>query len=117
MWVLVDEVGRLLPGAGTGNQTKIGLHYTGDNDASFNGKSTGPLLLHVVKHFNKLDFSGFNCLSRVLSGSVRVGQTVRVMGEDYQPGVAEEDTIVCKSSNMWIHQARYKVQVNSASPG
>jgi translation elongation factor EF-G len=46
-------------------------------------RSDGPLVANVVKLFNTPDGNKFLALARIYSGSVSVGQRVRVLGEGF----------------------------------
>ena len=47
----------------------------------------GPLVVAVAKLFPKSDVSAFDALGRILSGTVKPGDRVRVLGEAYTPEV------------------------------
>ena len=100
---------------------KIPQIYTGPLDSHI-AKSmltcdpSGPLMIHVSKLLSKSDGSGFNALGRVFSGSVSVGQSVKVLGEGYSLD-DEEDMVIKDITNLWISEARYKIQIESISAG
>ena len=62
---------------------------------------SGPLRVMVAKLYPKDDCSAFDALARVMSGTVRAGQTVRVLGEAYSPD-DEEDCAVATVSALWV---------------
>ena len=70
----------------------------------------------VAKLYPKDDCSAFDALARVMSGTVRAGQTVRVLGEAYSPD-DEEDCAVATVSALWVYQTRYRIPVTHASAG
>ncbi len=43
--------------------------------------SKGPLMIHIAKLYPRPDCSAFDAFGRVMSGTVRVGQQVKVLGE------------------------------------
>ena len=77
---------------------------------------SGPLRVMVAKLYPKDDCSAFDALARVMSGTVRAGQTVRVLGEAYSPD-DEEDCAVATVSALWVYQTRYRIPVTHASAG
>ncbi len=79
--------------------------------------STGPLVINVVKLLNASDSSsGFVAFGRILSGTVTVGMSVRVLGESYS-SEDEEEMAVRTISGIYIGQARYSVAVDRAGAG
>jgi U5 small nuclear ribonucleoprotein component len=72
----------------------------------------GPLVLHVTKLFHTTDAQSFRAFGRIMSGVVRVGQKVKVLGEGYSPE-DEEDMVKAVVDNVWIWQSRYTGSFNS----
>lgn len=62
------------------------------------------------------DASTFDAFGRILSGVVRIGQKVKVLGEGYSP-MDEEDMTEQVVSHLWIFEARYRVEISTASAG
>ena len=62
------------------------------------------------------DCSAFDALGRILSGTVKPGDSVRVLGEAYTPD-DEEDSAVATISAVWAYQARYRVPLTKAVAG
>ena len=62
------------------------------------------------------DASTFDAFGRILSGVARVGQKVKVLGEGYSP-MDEEDLTEQVVSHLWIFEARYRVEISTASAG
>lgn len=56
---------------------------------------SGPLMINVVKLLSSPDGQSFHALGRVYSGTVRLGASVRVLGEAYSLD-DEEDMAVCE---------------------
>lgn len=54
----------------------------------------------------------------MISGTLREGQEVKVLGENFNLD-EEEDVVVARASKLWILQAggRFKIQVSQASAG
>lgn len=76
----------------------------------------GPLVIHIAKLFPKTDVSAFDALGRILSGTVKPGDRVRVLGEAYTPE-DEEDSAVAEVSKVWVYQARYRIPLTKALAG
>ncbi len=76
----------------------------------------GPLMINVVKLFNTPDGSKFQALGRIYSGTVSIGQSVRVLGESfsYQD---EEDMAVVHVAAVSVGVGRFNVAINSAIAG
>lgn len=67
----------------------------------------GPLIMHVAKLFPKNDCSSFDAYGRIFSGTLRPGDEVRVLGENFTPD-DDEDSGEAVVSNVWLYQARYR---------
>lgn len=76
----------------------------------------GPLMIQITKLYTKPDCSGFDAFGRIFSGSISRGQTVAVLGEGYS-FEDEEDKVIRDASRIWIHEARYRIEVPSLGPG
>lgn len=76
----------------------------------------GPLVIAVAKLFPKTDVSAFDALGRILSGTVKPGDRVRVLGEAYTPE-DEEDSAVAEVTKVWVYQARYRIPLTKALAG
>ncbi|KAL3881176.1 hypothetical protein ACJMK2_027633 [Sinanodonta woodiana] len=59
--------------------------------------SNGPLMLYVSKMVPSLDKGRFYAVGRVFSGTVATGQTVRIMGPDYNPGKEKNINLFIKN--------------------
>eukprot|EP00850_Spirogloea_muscicola_P014123 SM000099S25229 [mRNA] locus=s99:314289:317660:- [translate_table: standard] len=119
---LTDMLVRHLPSARDAGRTKAEHLYTGLQDSSAargiaECDPEGPLVVHVAKLYPKPDCSTFDALGRVLSGTVRVGQAVRVLGEGYAPGEDEEDCTTKEVTRLWLLQARYRLPIAEGPAG
>ena len=56
----------------------------------------------------------FDSFARVFSGTIKVGDFVKVLGEGYSLE-DEEDMTVKQVTRIWVAQARYRVEVNQVS--
>lgn len=62
------------------------------------------------------DASEFRAFGRVLSGTVQVGQDVKVLGEGYSPD-DEEDMVVQRVEGVYVGNARYEIEVDAMPAG
>jgi U5 small nuclear ribonucleoprotein component len=107
------------PIANAANKLQSG--YTGDLTSKYaqgiqQCDPNGPLIIHIVKLYNSQDVTKFDSFGRILSGSIKVGQQVRVLGEGYSPD-DEEDMSIQQVESLSIFESRYQIQVNEASVG
>ena len=85
---LVDAVVEHLPCPVTGAAAKVHQTYSGAKDASFIAgmvacDPNGLLMVNVTKMYHKPDCESFDAFGRVISGTLRVGDEVKVLGESY----------------------------------
>ena len=100
---------------------KVEYTYTGPQNSEMGQHMKtcnlkGPLMVHICKLFPKADCSSFDAFGRVLSGTVKPGDRVRILGETYTPE-DEEDSTLATVSNVWVYQARYRIPVSKAAAG
>ncbi len=101
--------------------TKVEQIYTGDQqsevaEAMKKCDATGPLMINVTKLYHSPDCTTFNALGRVMSGTIRAGDSVKVLGEGYSVD-DEEDMAVQEVSKVMLMQARYTLEVQKVSAG
>jgi U5 small nuclear ribonucleoprotein component len=118
---MVDMFCTHIPSSQEGTQQKVLNHYTGPQEGRLvqsmkDCNSRGPLVINVCKLFPTNDCSSFDALGRVLSGTVRSGERVKVLGENYSPD-DEEDSSVVSVSSVWIFQGRYRIPVSLGKAG
>ena len=117
----VDAVVRHLPTPSQGAPIKVRNTYTGPLDEpiveAMNAcDPRAPLMINGVKMYHKPDCSTFDVLGRVLCGTVRVGDRVRVLGEHYSME-NEEDSAVATVSRVWVFETRYRLEVTRIPAG
>jgi translation elongation factor EF-G len=76
----------------------------------------GPAVLHAAKQFPSEDASAFLAYARVMSGVLRPGDRVRVLGEAYSPE-DDEDAASATVAALFLHQGRYRLPLKEARPG
>ncbi|KAI8847873.1 P-loop containing nucleoside triphosphate hydrolase protein [Chytridium lagenaria] len=97
---LADMIVSKLPSPVEGGRRKVERIFTGDMTSDCDPE--GPLMIHITK--------------QVMSGTVKVGQTVRVLGERYSPD-DEEDMAVKEVLGVSLFQSRYKIKLNAVPAG
>jgi U5 small nuclear ribonucleoprotein component len=118
---LVDMCVQHLPSPLAANATKVDVNYTGalNSDLAKSMRkcsSEGELCLHMVKLYHQPDCSAFDAFGRVISGTLKIGDEVKVLGEGYTLD-DDEDMTVKTVTDIWLYQGRYRVPVTSASAG
>ncbi|CCG81924.1 putative U5 snRNP component [Taphrina deformans PYCC 5710] len=101
--------------------SKVERTYTGALDGSIaqamkNLDPEGPLIVQVTKLLTSPSAKSFSALGRIFSGTLRRGDTVRVLGENYSPE-DEEDMAFAQVSQINVPGARYRVGVEEMGPG
>ncbi|KAL2004359.1 hypothetical protein VTN02DRAFT_2005 [Thermoascus thermophilus] len=117
----VDMVVQHIPSPVEGAQKKLERYYTGPLDTKVASAMAacdqdGPLVIHVTKLFSTSDASKFNAFGRIMSGTARAGQQVRVLGEGYTPD-DEEDMVIATISDTWIPETRYNIPTSGVPAG
>ena len=74
------------------------------------------LMIHTTKQYPTDDATSFHVFGRVMSGTVKANQQVRLLGENYSM-FDEEDSRNLTMGRLWIYQARYKVEVTQVPAG
>lgn len=75
-----------------------------------------PLMVNITKLYSRPDGEEFDAFGRVLSGTVKVGDRVNVLGEQYTLD-NPEDCSVQEVTKIWIFNGRYRVEVNQVGAG
>ena len=65
----------------------------------------GPLMINITKLYHTTDAQSFRAYGRVISGTIRKGVDVKVLGEGYSPE-DEEDMVKAVIEDIWIPEAR-----------
>lgn len=117
----VDMVVQHIPSPVEAAQRHLERYYTGPLDTKIaesmrSCDQNGPLVVHVTKLFNTSDAKRFHSFGRVVSGIVRPGAEVRVLGEGYSLD-DEEDMAMARTSDVWIAETRYNIPVDGVPAG
>ncbi|KAF4463921.1 elongation factor 2 [Fusarium albosuccineum] len=96
-------------------------YYTGPVDTKVAASmracdQDGPLVVHITKLFNTADAKSFHSFGRVLSGTVRPGMQVRVLGEGYSLD-DEEDMAMASIGEVFIGETRYNIPTDGVPAG
>lgn len=67
--------------------------------------ASAPVMVQVSKLYHTTDAQSFHAFGRVLSGTLRKGMQIKVLGEGYSPE-DEEDMMKVTVDDIWIHQSR-----------
>ncbi|PSC73984.1 116 kDa U5 small nuclear ribonucleo component-like [Micractinium conductrix] len=118
---VVDMLVRFLPSSKAATAAKVERCYTGPQDSTLAEhmracNPRGPLVVYVCKLFPKTDCSRFDAFGRIMSGTVKPGDRVRILGEAYTPD-DEEDSASGQVTAVWAYQGRYRVPLSKAVAG
>lgn len=119
---LVDMVVNFLPTPRYNAPSKCPMIWTGPSvdceltRAIRECDPKGPLIVQVTKQYPSQDATSFNVFGLVLSGTLRTGTDVKVLGESYS-AFDEEDLRTLPVGKIWICNSRYNVEVPSIPAG
>ena len=63
-------------------------------------------MVQVAKLYHTTDAQSFRAFGRVMSGTLRKGAEIKVLGEGYSPE-DEEDMMKATVEDLWISEARF----------
>lgn len=110
-----------IPSPLTNARKKVEHLYTGPLDTElaesmFDCSPDGPLMVYTTKLYPTSDAAVFHVFGRVMSGTLKANQNVRILGENYSLQ-DEEDSRPGQVGRLWISEARYKIEVNRVPAG
>lgn len=76
----------------------------------------GPLMIHITKLYPNKELTHFDAMGRVFSGRIKLGERVKVLGENYSLE-DEEDMAVEDVTGLKVLNARYEVGLTSVPAG
>ncbi|KAL1515598.1 hypothetical protein AB1Y20_002218 [Prymnesium parvum] len=117
----VEAVVDHLPSPVKGAEAKVSHSYSGSLKEPFVAdmmgcNAAGLLMVNLTKMYHTPDCETFDAFGRVLSGTLKVGTTVKVLGEAYSLE-DQEDSASKIVSRLWIYQSRYRVEVTEVPAG
>jgi U5 small nuclear ribonucleoprotein component len=77
---------------------------------------SGHLVMNALKMYNSSDCKTFYTLCKVMAGTIKKGDRLKVLGEKYSPE-DPEDMSIKVATNLYLHQGRYYMPVREAYPG
>ncbi|KAG8849329.1 hypothetical protein FRB96_000865 [Tulasnella sp. 330] len=118
---LVDMLAQWIPTAEVGTRSKVLRSYTGPINTEVAESMTacnpeGPLMIQITKLHHTADAQDFRAFGRILSGTVRRGMEVKVLGEGFSPE-DEEDSAVVVVEDVWISESRYLIPAPEVPAG
>jgi 116 kDa U5 small nuclear ribonucleoprotein component len=89
---------------------KIERTYTGPQTSGLVSSmkscdANGPVMIQIAKLYHTTDAQSFRAFGRVLSGTVKKGMAIKVLGEGYSPE-DEEDMMTVNVDDIWISESR-----------
>ena len=117
----VDMVVRCVPSPVDGNDLKVTTTYTGYLTSPLAKgmracNAGAPLMCNVVKLYNSPDGAKFHALARIYSGTVTVGQRVKVLGESFTAD-DDEDMALVEVTGISVGVGRFFLEVSTATAG
>jgi 116 kDa U5 small nuclear ribonucleoprotein component len=117
----VEMIVEHVPSPVEGARKKLENYYTGPLNtkvatAMSQCDQDGPLVIQVTKLFNTADASRFHTFGRIMSGTARANQQVRVLGEGYTLD-DEEDMTAATINDTWIACSRYNIPTSGVPAG
>ncbi|KAJ7897288.1 Calreticulin family-domain-containing protein [Mycena olivaceomarginata] len=76
----------------------------------------GPVMVQITKLYQTTDAQSFRAFGRVMSGTVRKGMEIKVLGEGYSPE-DEEDMMKATIEDIWISESRYYIPAEEVPAG
>ncbi|KAJ7103149.1 Calreticulin family-domain-containing protein [Mycena belliarum] len=118
---LVDVIVEHIPSPIDGAENKIEGIYSGPHNSSLVTAmkacdANGPVMVQITKLYQTTDAQSFRAFGRVMSGTVRKGMEIKVLGEGYSPE-DEEDMMKATVEDVWISESRYYIPAEEVPAG
>ncbi|KZT27554.1 Calreticulin-domain-containing protein [Neolentinus lepideus HHB14362 ss-1] len=118
---LVDMIVENVPSPAEGAETKVQHTYTGPQTshvakAMRECDADAPVMVQVTKLYHTTDAQSFRAFGRVMSGTLRKGTEIKVLGEGYSPE-DEEDMMKVNVEDIWVSESRYFIPAEEAPAG
>lgn len=78
---------------------------------------SAPMTAYVGKLIPDEKGTSFDCLVRILSGQIQLGEKVRVLGDEYDKSLSKEDQSIATVTGIFIPCARFQFNVSEATAG
>lgn len=110
---LMDAIVENVPSARAAASRKVAQTWTGSSTSSLAQSmikcdAAGPLMVQISKLYQTTDAQEFRAFGRVMSGTVRVGDRVRVLGEGFSQE-DDEEMVSATVDGVWVCETRYYV--------
>ncbi|KAJ7204438.1 Calreticulin family-domain-containing protein [Mycena pura] len=118
---LVDMIVEHIPSPIEGAENKVEGTYSGPQSSDLVASMkacdpNGPVMVQVTKLYQTTDAQSFRAFGRVLSGTVKKGMEIKVLGEGYSPA-DEEDMMKSTIEDVWISESRYYIPAEEVPAG
>ncbi|KAF8167548.1 Calreticulin family-domain-containing protein [Crassisporium funariophilum] len=118
---LVDVITEHIPSPLEGAASKVEGTYLGPQASELVTSMKacdpeGPLIVQIAKLYHTTDAQSFRSFGRVISGTLRKGAVVKVLGEGYSPE-DEEDMMKATVDDLWISESRYFIPADEIPAG
>ncbi|PIL31492.1 hypothetical protein GSI_06194 [Ganoderma sinense ZZ0214-1] len=118
---LVDMIAEHIPSPVEATRSKVESTYLGPLSSELahtmqECSPEGSVMVQIAKLYHTTDAQNFRALGRVISGTLRKGMDVKVLGEGYSPE-DEEDMAKAVVEDIWISGARYFIPAEEVPAG
>ncbi|EJD53219.1 P-loop containing nucleoside triphosphate hydrolase protein [Auricularia subglabra TFB-10046 SS5] len=120
---LVDMLVQWVPSPAEANKLKVERTYSGPQNSSLaesmrECSRKAPVMVQITKLYQTTDAQSFRAYGRVMSGTVKRGMDVKVLGEGFSPE-DEEDMVPARIENIWIYNSRrvYVIEAEEVRAG
>jgi len=118
---LLDMIVEHLPSPAAAQQYRTEVLYSGNLEDKIcthikECDADGPLMMYVSKMVPTSEKGRFYAFGRVFSGKIASGQTVRILGPDYEPG-KKKDLYIKKVQRTLLMMGRYVEQLPDCPSG
>ncbi|OJA11333.1 hypothetical protein AZE42_10516 [Rhizopogon vesiculosus] len=118
---LVDMIVENIPSPVEGAASKVERTYIGPQTSEIAVAmracdAEAPVMVQITKLYHTTDAQSFRAFGRVMSGTLRKGIPIKVLGEGYSPE-DEEDMAKATVEELWISEARYFIPADEVPAG
>ncbi|TFY63323.1 hypothetical protein EVJ58_g3328 [Rhodofomes roseus] len=118
---LIDMITEHIPSPVEATAAKVESTYTGPMSDELVARMKAcdpeaPVMVQITKLYHTTDAQSFRAFGRVISGTLRKGMDIKVLGEGYSPE-DEEDMVKAVVDDIWISEARYFVPAEEVPAG